>query len=115
MSFLWEKNPIFVLFFRVAMSYFFDLSYYLTPCECELVGNVFLEASHSLEIFYKPRVGLKKKEPAHAKFLKQFHIVLAVLIRSLSVNLTLQVWKSGRLDFGRSNCRVFGNLDCWTI
>ena len=30
-----------------------------------------------------------------------------MLIRSLSVNLTLQVWKSGRLDFGW--------LDCWVV
>ena len=32
MSFFLVENPIFVLFFGVPMSYFFDLSYYLTPC-----------------------------------------------------------------------------------
>ena len=46
------------------------------------------------------------------------HSCLAVLIRSLSVNLTLQVWKSGPLDFGQMNCGTvvnFGLLDHLTI
>ena len=53
---------------------------------------------------------LKQNRGQHFK-----HSCLAVLVRSLSVNLTLQVWKSGRLDFGRLDCWVVGNLDYWTL
>ena len=41
--------------------------------------------------------------------MKQLNFGTAVLLhlRSLVVNLALQIWKSGQLDFGW--------LDCWTV